>query len=314
MAILKSFRLYLLIIPALAVLGWSVVTDPDAGLETMARLEWLSWVFVFGALAYLLRRALLDGARSSAAYSKAMQTPTGAGLVFLGLSILTAVLMLVMAGRASATDLPANAETYLPTLKAEIAASWPSMPMPSVLASQIEQETCVSLKSPKCWSPTAELKTSREYGFGFFQHTRAYRADGSVRFDAWADARQAYGLKAWSWANRYDPAMQMRAGVLSNKSCFNRIGKLVPTDYNRLAMCDAAHNGGYGGLAQERRMCASADGCDPDVWFGNVELHSIKSRVKWKGYGESAYSINRGHVRNVMIVRRPKYAQWFGEA
>jgi membrane-bound lytic murein transglycosylase MltF len=79
-------------------------------------------------------------------------------------------------------------------------------------------------------------------------------------------------------------------------------------------MCDSAHNGGYGGLTQERRMCAAVDGCDPDVWFGNVELHSTKSRVKWKGYGESAYSINRGHVRNVMIVRRPKYAQWFGEA
>lgn len=78
-------------------------------------------------------------------------------------------------------------------------------------------------------------------------------------------------------------------------------------------MCDAAYNGGLGGVYAERRLCAAAPACNPDRWFGNVEQHSTKSRAKWHGYGASAFEINRTHVKNVMVVRRPKYAAWFGE-
>ena len=74
----------------------------------------------------------------------------------------------------------------------------------------------------------------------------------------------------------------------------------------------AAHNGGLAGVLSERRICARVDGCDPNQWFGHVEAHSLKSRVPHPGYRLSWFAINREHVRNVMIVRRPKYAEAMG--
>jgi hypothetical protein len=48
----------------------------------------------------------------------------------------------------------------------------------------------------------------------------------------------------------------------------------------------------------------------PGEWFGNVELHCLKSRQPLYG-GRSACDINREHVRNVMLVRPAKYrAAW----
>ena len=77
-------------------------------------------------------------------------------------------------------------------------------------------------------------------------------------------------------------------------------------DLNRLAMCDAEYNGGRGGLAQDRQLCKLTKGCDPNQWFGHVELHSNKSREKWQGYGQSAFDINRAHVRGTV----PLAARW----
>lgn len=60
--------------------------------------------------------------------------------------------------------------------------------------------------------------------------------------------------------------------------------------------------------------CALTPGCDPLQWFGHVEHHSSKSRVKWQGYGDSALDINRAHVRATVPLepRRWRYVQWLG--
>ena len=50
-------------------------------------------------------------------------------------------------------------------LKSEINRAWPDLKPKSALAAQVEQETCVSLKSKKGWNQATELKTDREYGF-----------------------------------------------------------------------------------------------------------------------------------------------------
>lgn len=310
---MKSFRLWILWVAAVAVVAWYFFTDRSHGAETMIRLQWLAWVVVAAGPVYLLRRALMDGARGHDAYRAAMKSATGAGLVFLGLCILTAVLFLALTGRAGAA-IPTNARTYLPVLAEEAAAHWSDLTLRSVLAAQVEQETCISFTHRYCWSPTAELKTAREYGFGLGQHTRAYRADGSTRFDAHAEALVKYpDLAGWTWERRYDARLQLRAVVLGNRDCYRRVAQLGPDTYNALAMCDAAHNGGLAGLLNERRICARVAGCDPDRWFGHVERHSLKSRVKVGGYRLSWYEINREHVANVMGARRPKYIEWFGE-
>jgi len=297
-----SFRLWVMWGAAAAVVAWYWLTDPDGGAETLARIQWLAWIVVIAGPVYLLRRAFHDEARSGEAYRRAMESPVGAGLVFLGLALLTGMLFLAFAGRAGAADLPPSAVRYLPTLAAEQKAHWPDVPIRSALAAQVEQETCPSLKSVECWNPRAELKTSREYGFGLGQLTV------TSKFDNFKEARKLdASLRDWRFADRYDPARQLRTLVLMDRAGYRRLAALVPDERERLAMAFSAYNGGLGGVLQDRRLCASIAGCDPGRWFGHVALHSLKARTKTAGYGQSFYDINRGYVRAVMIDRRPRY-------
>jgi hypothetical protein len=193
---------------------------------------------------------------------------------------------------------------YKDLIITEINRTWPTLYPKSIIAAQIEQETCVSAKSNKCWNPRAELKTDREYGFGWGQITV------TKAFDNFAEARKLdVTLRDWKWEDRYDPARQLRTQVLMNKGTYGRLSLLVPTHMERIAMMFAAYNGGLGGVLQERRLCAAISGCDPNVWFGNVALYSKKSKVKYQGYGQSFFEINRDYVRNILLVRSPRYHQ-----
>lgn len=304
---LNLCRIWIMWIAALGVIAWYWVTDPNGGAETIARLQWLAWLVVVTGPVYLVRRALAGASRGRDAYTEAMRGNVAAGLVYAGLCILTGLLFLAFAGQARAAELPAGAVKHLPALDEEISAHWPSTPLRSALAAQIEQETCASLRSPKCWSPRAELKTAREYGFGLGQVTV------TSRFDNFAEARKLdVTLRDWRWEDRYDARRQLRTLVLMDRGGFERL-RFVADERERLAMTFAAYNGGLGGVLQDRRVCAQAVGCDPNRWFGHVERHSTKSRVKWQGYGASAYDINRGYVRAVLIDRRPRYVGYFGE-
>lgn len=300
---LRTHRFWVMWAAAAMVLFWFWQTDPDGGAQLAVQLQTLLWVVVAAAPVYALRRALMDKVRSWEAARRAMEHPIGAGLVFLGLCILTGMLFLAVSARAA--SLPAGAVQYLPVLQAEIEARWPTLAMPSVLAAQVEQESG--------WKVRATLKTSREEGAGLGQFTRAYRADGSLRFDALAETRALDpSLAGWTWAKRFDPGYQLRGLVLKNRHTFNRLRPLLDDDYNALAMTDAAYNCGEGCVYARRRLCAQVAGCDPDQWFGQVELHSGQSKAKWHGYGQSAHDITVTHVRNVMVVRRPKYVRVMG--
>jgi len=302
-----SYRFGILWGAALAVVLWYWLTDPNGGAETLMRLQWLAWIVVVGAPVYLLRRAFHPEARSAAAYRRAMESPIGAGLVFLGLALLTGLLFIAFSTQARAQALPDRALTYLPMLRAEIAARWPDTPLRSALAAQVEQETCPSLKSDKCWNPRAELRTEREYGFGLGQLTV------TKRFDNFAAARGLDpSLRAWAWEERYDAVRQLRTLVLMDRDGYLRL-RLVADSGERLAMALAAYNGGLGGVLADRRLCGQIAGCDPARWFGHVERHSLKARVAAHGYSRSFFDINRGYVRAAMIERRPRYAAWFGE-
>lgn len=305
---LTRFRLWVMWVAAIAVVAWYWLTDPDGGAETIMRLQWLAWLCVAAGPVYLLRRAFHDEARSAEAYRRALDSPTGAGLVFLGLALLTGMLFLAFAGRATAAELPPGAVKYLPVLAAEQAAHWPNAPLRSAIAAQIEQETCPSLKSAKCWNPRTELKTSREYGFGLGQLTV------TPKFDNFAEARKLHGsLRDWKFEDRFDAERQLRVVVLMDRAAFNRL-PFVGDQRERLAMTFSAYNGGLGGVLQDRRLCAKVTWCDPDRWFGHVEHHSLKAKTKTSGYGKSFFDINRGYVRAVMDERRHRYTAFFGEA
>jgi hypothetical protein len=313
---IRGMRFWVMWVVAIAVLVWFGATDPDGGRETLQRVQWLAWLLVVTGLVYLVRRALHPEFRGGDLWAQVKRGNVAAGVAAAGLMILTGFLFLAFAGRATAAELqlPPKAVQGLPVLDAEITAHWPSMPLRSVLGALVDKETCYSRTHPKCWSPRAELKTKREYGFGWGQLTVAYRGDGSERFNAFRDVKRLdRALAGWTWENRYEPKMQARALVVMNRTCFNRMRELVADEFNALALCDAAYNGGMGGMLAERRMCAARPGCDPDKWFGHVELHSTKSRKAWDGYGESAFDINRGHVKAVMVTRRPPYILWWAE-
>ncbi len=301
----KTVRFWLFVVAFLVVGGWYLVGDPSGGLQVLEQFRTLAGVVVAAPVVYALRRAFAEAARGKSLVAEIMEGNIAAGLAYLGLCLLTGMLFLAVAPRALAAPLPAGAVTGLPILQEEIRSRWPGMPMPSVLGALVEQESG--------WRERATLKTSREEAVGLGQFTRAYAADGRLRFDALAEVtRLDPGLAGWTWADRYNPRLQLRAVTVKVRECARRLERMGVDAYNRLALCDSAYNGGEGGMLAERRLCAGVPGCDPAKWFGHVELHSNKSRAKWHGYGASAYDINRTHVRNVMIVRRAKYVAAMG--
>ncbi|WP_153010708.1 lytic murein transglycosylase [Aquitalea magnusonii] len=193
----------------------------------------------------------------------------------------------------------------LPLLSTSIQQYWPDIPARSVLAAQVEQESG--------WQAAATLRTSRELGAGLGQFTRAYRADGSVRFDAVAELASAHPeLRGWSWANAYDPRFQLAAVVLKNRTSYRAIGWAASPE-DRMAMMDAAYNSGLGSVMKRRAKCKAMPGCVAGRWFGHMERSSTQSKSRVAGYGQSFADITNTHVRNVMVVRRPKYKIYFKE-
>lgn len=308
---IKRHRTLFLFLGSMIAFAASYFTDPDNGLSTglavvgLAQGIWAIWLAHWG------RKAIADyrEADQRMLFAKASESPEGAGLALIALAIIFVGLLFVFSTRAHADELPAGFAKYGPTLKVEQKHYWPGHPQPYLLAGLVEQESCASLRSSSCWSPTARLKSAREEGAGLGQVTRAYRADGSIRFDALASMRAQYSseLGEWSWGNVYSrPDLQLRAIVLMSRDAESPFRAADDS----LKFGDAAYNGGVGGVQKERRACSMTPGCDPVKWFGNVELHCLKSRQPLYG-GRSACDINREHVHKVFLIRSKKYeAAW----
>jgi hypothetical protein len=306
-------RSVLVLLAPVFVLAWLFLTDPDGGASTHIWLLRVLTALVAVSLTHWVRKALFDYPESDlqSLFSKARQDSTGAGLALVAVSIVMAAVLMLFSGQVRAQDartfVPVAAGKLLPVLATEQRQAWPDHPMPAVLAALVEQESCISLRHSRCWNAASSLKTSREEGAGLGQITRAYRADGSVRFDSLADIRGRHpALAEWSWANVYQrPDLQLRALVLMSRDNFQGL-RAVGDSMERLAFADAAYNGGMGGVANDRRACGIKAGCDPQQWFGNVEATCTKSRAALYG-SRSACDINREHVTNVMLVRSRKY-------
>lgn len=304
----QTYRLWVMGVGAVLVLLALALTDPDRGVSTaMLALKIVSPLLVIG-LAHFTRKAFLPYVDMQEYAVKAKEHPIGAAIVFLGTCLLINA-TLGLFGKAIAEELPKNAQVYAPMLKAEQMRYWANHPAPETLAGLAEQESCISLKSSRCWSPKSQLKSDREEGAGIGQITRAYRADGGIRFDSLAQMRKAYpDLRDMTWDNIYQqPQLQLRALVLLVKENYNRFPTSIPA-MSRLHFADAAYNGGGGGVQSERRACGLIQGCDANQWFGNVELHCLKSKVALYGK-RNACDINREHPHNVFLIRSAKYHQ-----
>lgn len=209
------------------------------------------------------------------------------------------------------TYIPPPAFKYADLISEEIRSNWTELieiEYKGYVPSLIEHESCISLRHSRCWNPKSRLLTAREEGGGLGQLTRAYRPNGTLRFDSLKEMRRRYilELRELSWENLYTrPDLQIRALVLMSRDNYRKLADVLD-DFERLAMTDAAYNGGYSDLLKERRLCGLTKGCDYMRWFGHVELTSVKStRILYSN--RSAIDINRHHVKDVLTIRLPKY-------
>lgn len=300
---------------SLAVLGALLWTDPDSNVLTtrMMMLAMVSPVIAI-ALAHVYRKVLHDypEADMQALFRKAGESPTGAGLALVALSMVLSALLGLFSPRANAQGVHPRAMVLSPMLNAEIDAHWPAVPRRAYVPALISHESCITYTHSRCWSPTSRLKTQREEGAGLGQLTRAWRADGSLRFDALSEMRERHpALRELNWATIYEqPELQIRALILKSRDNFTTL-RMVNDLIQRLAMTDAAYNGGIVGVLSERRACGMAGNCDPQQWWGNVERMCLKSKAPLYG-NRSACDINRHHVKDVWR-RMERYKAIVGE-
>ena len=311
MKIFRKRTTFIWVLPFL-VLAWLYWRDPDAGATTEMWVLRLVSASCYIALAHWWEKGIFDyyHADRERLFEQAARTSSGAGLALIAraLFFLAIVLCFTRAGGAEVdARIPDRALQYLPQLQAVQAKHWPETPQREWLAALVEHESgCFALKG-KCWNPLSQLKSSREEGAGLGQITRAYRKDGTLRFDALAEMRDRHpALREISWENVYQrPDLQLAAVVLKMRENWLFFTRFVPDPMEALLFADAGYNGGNGGVQHDRRKCAASPGCDPKRWFGHVERHCTKSTEPIYGR-RSACDINRHHVVDVG-ARAPKY-------
>lgn len=186
---------------------------------------------------------------------------------------------------------------------------WPSFEDPAFFCGQIEQESN--------WKSRAELKTHREYGFGYGQFTLTYDAAGKVKMNVWQEMRDKYPklFAGWSWENRFDSRFQIMALLQLNRTNYIALGNYGPvgSDSRKFAMA-RAYNGGLGGVNKDMRFCLGKGVPLSDCQFkAGVDPNlSTKSKKPFgPGYGaQSAYSINSSYA-SLIEGRKVKYLKDF---
>lgn len=213
-------------------------------------------------------------------------------------------------------DLPPLAKENLPILYKTVEKYWKELKTPYYIGSQIEQETCINLKSKSCWSPKAELKTYNkngcliENGFGFGQITIVRDKTCKIKFDNFKYIKSLHkDLSNWDITDKYNKYNQMSGLVLYDKVLYTQWNNKTLDNKNQLAFMFSSYNGGYFGLQQDVQLCKTIKTCNPKIWFDNVEKYSYKQKSN-SVYKKSFFQINREYVNNIMNIRFKKYQEY----
>ena len=207
-----------------------------------------------------------------------------------------------------------KAQGLVPSFKKELEAYFPDIPQPWYVLGLAEHESCQYLTHVRCMSAASQFTTKwkdgtrREQGAGIAMITRAWKADGTLRMDTLASLKRVYPkeLKDLNWDNiTQQPGLQARAMVLLLRSDYRQFSE-VPNHIERMKFTDSSYNGGARDAKAARKVCGLAAGCDPNIWFDNVEKYSVKSDKALYG-NRSPKEINNNHVRDVFLNRMPKY-------
>lgn len=308
------FRYIFLAGGSLAGLITMLVWDPLSGDLTKDWLVRAVRYFMAVAMVFYGYRALHDypEADGQSLHARAKETPSGAGMAIIGRAVTLLAMAIIAAamvgGPLYAATIPAQAHQYLPILKDMRVKHWPTHLMPEVLAGQIEHESGCPSMPKKCWNPKARLKSAREEGAGFPQITKAYRADGTLRFDALAEIKAQHPdeLLALHWGNVYvRPELQLLVVVLKNRDNWGTFRSIKDPE-QRLLFAIKSYNRGIGGVMAEIKKCKATQGCNPQRFTGHVGNICTAS---WKPiYGaQSPCSISLKYVADVVVHRSPKY-------
>lgn len=213
--------------------------------------------------------------------------------ILLSALLIFSLLAWPVSGFSAPINIMARAAKHLPTLSELADLHWPSAPTREVMAGQIEQESR--------WKPGAELKTSREYGFGLAQITV------TSRFDNFQEARQRLPpLRDWQWNDRWNVRHQMTYLVMTDRANFQALRGIFEDDENRWAGALVAYNAGMGTVLQRRALALQTIPSAASKWFGGLDS------VRLPGENRKLYGRNLGDMRNeyprlIIRVRAPKY-------
>ena len=212
------------------------------------------------------------------------------------------------------THVPQRAIDLMPAIKSETKEHFPGLKFPAYIPALFEHESCISFKHSKCFNSQAELRNNREHGVGVGQLTRAWSADGKLRFDNLAEMKRKHPVELGelSWLTIKDRVdLQIRTAIFMLRDLEKQYESGLDP-FQRLAFVDSSYNGGVSHVKQARQACKVTKNCDPNVWFDNVEEHLPKSRAPDSRYGgRSMYDINVYHVSDVLLTRMPKYQRFF---
>lgn len=218
------------------------------------------------------------------------------------------VLSSLMVPSLAYAQLHERAKIYVPVIMEQSYQVWATLDHPDVIAGLIEKETCITMKHSYCWNPNAKFETAREYGFGLGMFTK------TQSFNVFEELKgQDSDLKDWKWDDRFDAQKQIRGISIKLRNDYLYIKKSTNKEDDTWKFTLSAYNGGRGYVLKDIKLCKATQGCDPDKWFNNVENTSTRSKTKWKGYGLSAFDINRQYVDQIWNVKRQKYCLYMND-
>lgn len=100
----------------------------------------------------------------------------------------------------------------------------------------------------------------------------------------------------------FNPTWALGALVRYDKHLYERVGGRG--ECNRMAFTLSAYNGGEKWV-QRDKAAATADGKDPNQYWGHVELYN-------GGRNAAAWKENRGYPSRILKTLQPKYTTWGG--
>lgn len=282
-----------------ALTGWTLIDKPLAGAGLM---------FAVLGFTYLARTMAFPQVSFGEFAAKAKETSIGAAIVLAAVILWCATMSLLLVSQANAATadaIPPAARVYLPTITAEVKAHWQATdgraaPL-TTIAGLVDHETACP-RVATCFKPTAMYKTKREEGVGFGMFTRAFTADGKLRFDALTELKALHpqALRDANWEKtKFSAQLQARALTLKVNDNYNTAVAITPHAEDRLTFAVVMHNRGVAGVRNEVTACALTRGCDRTRWYGNVERTCTASRAIIPGTGRNACDISRAYAPDV---------------